>query len=187
MAEIQYIALLRGINVGGNNIIKMSDLRMCFESIGLSNVSTFIQSGNVLFRSEENDKGRLTVKIEKVLSVKFNYKARILILNHHQLQKVVKKAPEGFGEDAMNYRYDVVFLKEDINPADILKELIIKEGVDEAFSGESVLYFSRLRSRAGQSHLVKIIAHPAYKDITIRNWNTTTRLLTLADNDLIDN
>jgi uncharacterized protein (DUF1697 family) len=68
MMAIQHLVLLRGINVGGKNIIKMADLRACFEGMGFATISTYIQSGNVLFRSAEKDKARLTKKIEAGLS-----------------------------------------------------------------------------------------------------------------------
>ena len=60
---------------------------------------------------------------------------------------------------------------------------MIKEGVDEAFAGEHVLYFIRLIERASQSKLTKIVTLPFYQDITIRNWNTTTKLLELSEKE----
>jgi uncharacterized protein (DUF1697 family) len=66
----KYLALLRGINVGGNNIIKMADLKLAFEEMGFSDVSTFIQSGNVIFSSNSTDLNKLTETIEKDLSKK---------------------------------------------------------------------------------------------------------------------
>ena len=97
MADTQYLALLRGINVGGNNIIKMVNLKACFESMGFTDVGTFIQSGNVLFKSAEKDKLKLTNKIEKALSERFNYKSRIVTITHKELRKVVDGAPKAFG------------------------------------------------------------------------------------------
>ena len=61
---IQYLALLRGINVGGKNIIRMSDLKDCFESIGFKDIQTYIRSGNVILRTNDNNKTKLTVQIE---------------------------------------------------------------------------------------------------------------------------
>ena len=69
----QYLVLLRGINVGGKNIIKMADLKASFEEMGFSSVVTYIQSGNVLFQSEEKDKALLTTKVEKGLSKRFQF------------------------------------------------------------------------------------------------------------------
>ncbi len=177
----QYLALLRGINVGGNNIIKMTDLKSCFENMGFCDVTTYIQSGNVLFKSAEKNRTKLTNTIEKLLSERFDYTSRIVTITHQQLTNVVNEAPRGFGKDADNYRYDVLFLKEPLTPDEMMKNVSPREGVDNVYAGEFVLYFSRLISRAAQSRLTKIIALPLYKNITIRNWNTTTKLLALME------
>ncbi|WKZ35977.1 MAG: DUF1697 domain-containing protein [Anaerolineales bacterium] len=183
MAVTQYLALLRGINVGGKNIIKMADLKACFESLGFSDVVTYIQSGNVLFKSAEKDKAKLTNLIEMELPKRFNYAARLVTVTHKELKKTVDTAPRGFGSELERYRYDVIFLKEPLTPKEAMKNVSTKEGVDAAHMGEHVLYFSRLVSRASQSHLTKIISLPVYQSMTIRNWNTTTKLLALMEKE----
>ena len=183
MPETQYLALLRGINVGGNNIIKMTDLKSCFENMGFTEVVTYIQSGNVLFKSAEKDKFKLTRKIEKALSERFNYQSRIVVVTYKELKKVIEGTPKGFGKDLDTYRCDVIFLKEPLTPAEAMKDVSIKEGVDHAYQGKYVLYFSRLTSKASQSHLAKIIKLPVYQNMTIRNWNTTTKLLALMEKE----
>jgi uncharacterized protein (DUF1697 family) len=179
MKTTQYIALLRGINVGGNNIIKMLNLKACFETLGFTDVATYIQSGNVLFKSDEKDIVSLTNKIEMELSHRFNYNSKIVLVTHEQLGRIVKKAPESFGIHPEEYRYDVLFLKDPLTPLEAMKSVKVREGVDHVYPGENVLYFSRLISKAGQSYLSKLITLPIYKNMTIRNWNTTTKLLTL--------
>ena len=181
MADTQYLALLRGINVGGNNIIKMADLKSCFEDMGFTGVVTFIQSGNVLFGSAEKDKTKLTKKIEQMLSKRFSYKSRLVIVAYKELKRVVEGAPKEFGAELEKYRYDVIFLKEPLSASEAMKNISIKEGVDSAYAGKSVLYFSRLISKASQSHLTKVIKLPVYQNMTIRNWNTTTKLLALME------
>ena len=181
MADTQYLALLRGINVGGNNIIKMADLKACFESMGFAEVLTFIQSGNILFKAAEKDRTELTKKIESVLSERFSYKSRIVTVTHQELKKVVQGAPKGFGKDPGKYRYDVIFLKEPLTPKEAMKNVSTKEDIDNAYIGKSVLYFSRLISKASQSHIKKIIQLPVYQNMTIRNWNTTTKILALME------
>ena len=181
MADTQYLALLRGINVGGNNIIKMADLKACFENMGFTDVITYIQSGNVLFRAAEKDKTKLTQKIEQGLSERFSYKSRLVVVAHKELRKAVEGTPKGFGKELDKYRYDVIFLKEPLTPGEAMKNVSIKEDVDSAYAGKSVLYFSRLISKASQSHLTKIIKLPVYQNMTIRNWNTTTKLLALME------
>ena len=179
--KIQYLALLRGINVGGNNIIKMTDLKACFETMGFTDVATFIQSGNVLFKSIEKDKAKLTKKIEKTLSDSFNYKSLVVLTTYTQLETIVKTAPKGYGETPNEYRYDVLFLKEPFTAEEAIKTVKEREGVDHAYAGKGVLYFSRLISKAGQSYLTKIISLPVYQKMTVRNWNTTTKLFELMN------
>ncbi len=181
MVQTQYLALLRGINVGGNNIIKMVYLKACFENMGLTDVVTYIQSGNVIFKSSEKDKAKLTKKIEAGLSTTFNYEARLVMISHKQLKQAVEDAPREFGKDLEKFRCDVIFLKEPLTPKEAMKSVSVKEGVDNAYTGKEVLYFSRLLSKATQSRLPRIAGMPVYQYMTIRNWNTTTKLLALME------
>lgn len=181
MPTQQYVALLRGINVGGNNIIKMADLKSCFEEMGFVDVLTYIQSGNVIFGSSEKNETKLTSKIEIGLSTRFRYNSRVLIVSYKQLRSAVQDAPTGFGSDPARYRYDVIFLMKPLTAKKAMGSITIKEGVDRAYEGKGVLYFSRLISRASQSRLTRIISLPIYQDMTIRNWNTTSKLLALME------
>lgn len=177
MEETQYVALLRGINVGGNNLIKMADLKACFEQMGFGQVATYIQSGNVLFSTPETDKTGLISRIEKALSDRFAYNSRVVLITHERLKRIVEEAPPGFGQQQETYRYDVIFLKEPLTAEEAMKSVTTRAGVDTAHQGQEVLYFSRLTSKASQSYLSKIVGLPVYQHMTIRNWNTTTRLL----------
>lgn len=174
-----YLALLRGINVGGNNIIKMVDLKKCFEDMGFTGVKTYIQSGNVVFESDYDNLSELTDTIENQLSSTFNYKSKVVVVSKNQLETVIKSAPETFGENKDEYRYDVLFLMPNFVPDDILNSISPREGVDRMWAGERVVYFSRLIERAESSYLNKIVSTPIYKNITIRNWNTTSKLAAL--------
>ncbi|WKZ29975.1 MAG: DUF1697 domain-containing protein [Candidatus Dojkabacteria bacterium] len=181
MKSIRYIALLRGINVGGNNIIKMADLKACFESMKFANVVTYIQSGNVLFDSLEEDKETLVGLIEKTLSTQFNYSSKIVLITADHLRETVSDAPSGFGQNFEEYKYDVLFLKEPLVAKEALGSLKLRDGVDNAYAGNGVLYFSRRIKDLTKSYLSKVILLPIYKNMTIRNWNTTTKLLSLAN------
>jgi uncharacterized protein (DUF1697 family) len=175
----EYVALLRGINVGGNNLIKMAELKACFEAQRFRDVVTYIQSGNVIFEANESTTAKLTLKLEKVLAATFDYKASVVVRSRKELQEIVERAPKGFGSQAAKYRYDVIFLKEPLTAAVAMKSVLIKQGVDEAHAGKGALYFSRLISKASQSKISRLAAMPIYKSMTIRNWNTTTKLLAL--------
>jgi uncharacterized protein (DUF1697 family) len=175
----EFVALLRGINVGGNNLIKMSELKRCFEKQGFGNVRTFIASGNVLFEHAEPAGPKLVKRIEGVLEKTFDYRASVVLRSEKQLREIVTRAPKGFGTEPKKYRYDVLFLKEPLTAGGAMKSVSTKEGVDRAFAGKGVIYFSRLIAKATQSRLPKLVMLPVYKNLTIRNWNTTTKILAL--------
>lgn len=181
---MQYISLLRGINVGGNNIIRMADLKSAFEKMGFEGVKTYIQSGNVIFNSEEKDFLKLENLIEKQLSEQFGYVSKVVVISCEQLENTVKNAPDQFGSNPKDFRYDVIFLKFPLTPGEAMEKIMVREGVDVVYAGENVLYFSRLIAKAGQSYLNKIIGTAVYKEMTIRNWNTTTKILALCGKEL---
>jgi len=174
-----YVALLRGINVGGKNPIKMADLQACFEDQGLRRVSTYIQSGNVVFEAAASGQAGLTRRIERELASAFDYPASVVLRSRKQMEDVVRRAPEGFGAQPARYRYDVVFLKEPLDTRLAMKGVPARPGVDRVAPGRGVLYFSRLIREASRSLLSRIVSMPVYQSMTIRNWNTTTRLLQL--------
>lgn len=177
----QYLALLRGINVGGKNIIKMSDLADCFNNLGFVDISTYIQSGNIIFKTRENDMIKLISQIEKTFTKRFNYDPKIVLLSHTQLDTVIKTAPHEFGTLPDKFKYDVIFLRDVLSPVDILKRIKIKENVDSAYAGKFTLYFSRLISKLTQSKLKNVMTLPEYQNMTIRNWNTTKEILNIMD------
>ena len=178
----RYVALLRGINVGGKNMIKMAELKACFEDHGYGDVRTYIQSGNVLFSSSGSSLAALTRDVERMLATTFDhYPASVVIRSRTQMRAIVDGAPKGFGRDPSMYRYDVIFLKSPLTAAAAMRDLPVKEGVDAAAAGKGVLYHARLISRATSSRLSRVVAMPMYKHMTIRNWNTTTKLLGLMD------
>ena len=174
-----YVALLRGINVGGKNVIRMADLRSCFEAEGFREVTTYIQSGNVIFHSPGSAPGSLTIRIEEMLASAFNYRAKVMLRSREQMEAVVAEAPAGFGSQPDRYRYDTLFLRASLTAGAAMEQVLVRPGVDEAWAGNGVLYFSRLISKASRSYLSRLVSMPVYQDMTIRNWNTTTRLLKL--------
>jgi uncharacterized protein (DUF1697 family) len=180
--ESTYVALLRGINVGGKNRILMADLVACFESAGYQDVRTVIQSGNVVFRTDRVERAGLIDAIEHALAEAFEYSATIALRDSEEMRAVVEAAPPGFGGDPDHYRYDVLYLIPPLMSGEALGALTITDGVDAAWAGPGVVYHSRLTARASQSRMSRLVSHPMYRWITIRNWNTTKRLcLMMAD------
>jgi uncharacterized protein (DUF1697 family) len=177
----RYVALLRGINVGGKNLIRMPALKAAFEGAGFEDVSTYIQSGNVLFASRSRSPRQLAERVESMLAEAFDYVPTVVVRSERQLREIVAKAPRGFGAEPDAYRYDVIFLKEPLTAAKALAQVRTNPDVDTSAAGPGVLYFSRLTARASASRLNTIVTSPIYPSITIRNWATTTRLLALLD------
>lgn len=89
----KYVAFLRAINVGGNAVIKMEDLRKMFESFGVDNVATYIQSGNVIFESEEKDASTLEARIESQLEKSLGYKVPLFVRTMRELASITEKPP----------------------------------------------------------------------------------------------
>ena len=174
----RYVALLRGINVGGKNSVSMVRLRAVLEELGFTDVATYIASGNVVLGSERSaaDTGAL---IEAALPQAFalhNERVRVLVLSAHQLQAIVDNRPEGFGSQPDRYLSDAIFLI-GIDAAQAIAVFDPRQGVDAVWPGDGVIYSQRLMAERTRSRLSKVMGTPAYKSMTIRNWNTTTTLL----------
>ena len=180
MSTKRYVALLRGINVGGHNLVPMADLRKAFEDGGYSDVATYIQSGNVVFASTAPAKS-LEDDIEGMLERRFGFPLVVVVRSEAQLRSVVKKAPAGFGQTPDEYHSDVIFLKSPMTPAKAMEVVKLRDGVDQVWSGTGALYFARLSARRTESRMSKIVGTPPYKLMTIRNWATTTKLLGMLD------
>ena len=177
-----HVVLIRGINVGGKNKVPMADLKECLEQLGFSNVSTYIASGNVIL---ESDKGadEIRTQIEEALPESFKLDdelVRVLVLTRDRLQAVIDNKPEGFGEQAEKYHSDAIFLM-GIDSAQVMPLFKPREGVDKVWQGDGVIYSQRLSSQRTKSRLNRIMATPEYKLMTIRNWNTTTKLLEITE------
>ena len=180
MATTRYVALLRGINVGGKRPVPMADLREMFTAAGLCDVATYIQSGNVVFSTDQPAKG-LEARIESALAERFEGPIPVVVRSLRQVRAVVTLAPAGFGERPDEFHSDVIFLKAPLTPAAAMKVVQLRDGVDQAWSGSGVLYFARLSERRTQSRLSKVMGTPEYQLMTVRNWRTTTRLLDMLE------
>ncbi|HJR26220.1 MAG TPA: DUF1697 domain-containing protein [Acidimicrobiales bacterium] len=180
MARTRYVALLRGINVGGKNKVAMADLREAVEGDGHTDVTTYIASGNVLFTSDAPAR-TLEDRLEAALEAKLRLPLVVVVRSHRQLRDVVQKAPKGFGTQPGKFHSDVVFLKAPLTGRQAVRLVDPREGVDEVHGGTGVLYMSRLSARLPQSRLNRIAAIPEYKQMTIRSWNTATKLLELLE------
>lgn len=176
---VQYLALLRGVNVGGKNLVKMADLRDACEAMELADVATYIQSGNVLFRAPRQKRDALAARLEAELTKRFGIELKVVLLTHAQLASVVDDAPRGFG--GAEQLCDVIFIRRPLTARKAFAKLDPRDGVDRAWQGRGVVYFSRVAEEARRSRMSKIVGTVEYKSMTIRSWRTTTKLLDLME------
>lgn len=179
-----YLALLRGINVGGKNKVPMAGLKAMLEDIGLKDVATYIQSGNAMFRSSLAAT-TIARRIEEGLTSTFKLDdalIKVLVISRETLKSVIDKRPKGFGDEPGKYHSDAIFLM-DIDRDEAFAVFVPRDGVDKVWPGEGVIYSQRLSAERTKSRLGKIVASPLYKSMTIRSWQTTLKLMELMDKD----
>lgn len=176
---MKYLALLRGVNVGGKAMIKMADLKTALETGGLENVRTYIQSGNVIFESDEKDMDKLSILITSIIKEKFDLPAGVAIFSQGDWEQVIKAAPKWWGRDE-SWKHNLLIM---IKPFDMQETVAVfektKPEIEKVEAGQGVLYQSLLFQRFGQTSSSKLISNPVYKRMTIRNYNTANKLYTL--------
>ena len=177
----RYVALLRGINVGGHNIIAKDDLRRCFEDLGFTRARTYIQSGNIVFRATQGAGEQLTARVEAGLSERFSYTARAVVLSYAEYRALLDAAPSAWGEDPA-YRHNALFTLAGTTPAHVLASIPpVKEELETVAAGPGVIFWSAEKKRVTRSAFVKLPALPVYQQVTIRNHNTVRRLAALLE------
>jgi uncharacterized protein (DUF1697 family) len=176
-----WVALLRGINVGGNNIIPMRALAETFTRLGFESVKTYIASGNVLFRSKDRDARALEKKLEKAIAMAHGCATKVVVRRREELAALVDALPRGWKKPDAKKRYYVIFLRHDVDSEDILERVQAKPGIEEIAYRPGTLLWSATIADLGRSSVSKLMVSPLYKDITIRNLNTTLKLRALAD------
>lgn len=174
-----YLALLRGINVGGNNMIRMADLKTCLEEAGFDDVRTYIQSGNVLFSSQPSDTATLENRMEKAIQNRFAMQIRVAIFSKEEWKAIIDNAPKEWGKDP-SWKHNILVMLRPYNMNDAVAAIgALKPEIEMMVAGKSVLYQSASMKMVGRTTTGKIASNPIYKQMTIRNYNTATKLLGL--------
>ncbi len=173
-----FVALLRGVNVGGNNMISMSALKKSFESMGFANVSTYINSGNIIFETKEKDARKLEKKIEQMMSRDYQLESKVVVRSFSEMEKLVQSLPRSWGADS-SWRYNVIFLRHTIDSEDILAELPANSEVEEVLYRPGTLLWSAQAEQMSQTKMSKLSSRKKFQDMTVRNLNTTKKLYEL--------
>ena len=176
------LALLRGINVSGQKIIKMEDLRKRMDTAGYKNVKTYIQSGNIIFESAEKSKPALAKAFEAFLMKEYGYEVTVFIVDANDVERAIDNNPfvEGRVEEEPGFKkLYVTFLSDEpfVDGMEKLRQAPI--GEDEIEVIGDILYF-KLFSKASDSKLSNSLIESKLKlRATTRNWNTTLKLLSM--------
>jgi uncharacterized protein (DUF1697 family) len=177
----QYLALIRGINVGGNSIVKMAELKEALIGAGFDDVQTYIQSGNVLFGSAETDTAKLSVRIRTIIVDSFAVDAGVVVIASQTWRDIIRNAPDLWGKDQA-FKHNLLVMIPPFDMATVLAafgELNSDTEVIEA--GAGVIYQSLSAALRGRATSSTMASKPAYKQMTIRNFNTAHKLLALLE------
>src|SRR6266404_375224 len=175
------ISMLRGVNVGGHNKIKMDALRALYESMKLREAQTYVQSGNVIFRTDERDIARLAKRIEDGIERKLGFRPDVILRTATEMREVIARNPFAKRRGIEPSKLLVTFLGSDPGAEAREKILQIKCDPEELrIEGrELYIYFPNGigRSKLSWAGLEKTLKTPG----TARNWNSVTKMLEMAE------
>lgn len=176
MAE--YVALLRGINIGPHKRIKMDELRKAFEAMGLSNVRTLLATGNVIFEASETDADALVGVIEAGLTKAFDHNVPVILRRLDHIRELVQSGPFDGVEVTKDTRLYVTFLSEKpLHSLDVPYESPGQDFTILQVSDGEVCSVLTLTEKFRTVDSMKILEKQFGKGITTRNWNTVNKLL----------
>lgn len=177
---MKYVALLRGVNVGGKAAINMRELAGVFEAAGMAGVKTYINSGNVVFEASSKDRAKLTRALESAIEKHFGLSVRVLVKSRDEIASIVAALPEEWANDSTS-KCDVFFLWPALDKPDVLKALDYDPAIDDVRYTPGAVLRHTPRDKVARSKLTKVVGTPLHQEMTIRNCNTTRKLLTLLD------
>ena len=175
----KYLALLRGINVSGHNMIKMDALKKMLENMGFQNVETYIQSGNVFLESEEENAASIGFKIKQEIAKVFGYDVPVIMVSKSDLELCFKNNSFLKEKACDSKKLYVAFISKELTPSAINELKISNFKPDQAAIDTTRIYI-KYAIGAGKTNLdQKYIEKKLNVVATIRNWNTVTKLLEL--------
>lgn len=178
----KYIALLRGVNVSGKNKISMPALKLAFEENGFLNVRTYINSGNVIFSSDIQNRSEITNQCETIIVDKFNAHIPVLVLSPNELSDILENAPDWWDTEDKEIYDNTIFV---IPPTtagevyDVIGEA--KPEYEQVENYQNVIFWSFTRKYYSKTQWIKTASTSINNKVTIRNANTTRKLLELAE------
>lgn len=178
---MMYVALLRGINVGGKNKVDMKKLKQAFEEAGMASVVTYINSGNIVFADDIHSKEQLTPLLEKAIYSHFGLEIKVLIYSTEEFRKITEAIPESWSNDSQ-MKSDILFLWQDVDGEDVMDSLVIKPEIDRVSYVPGAILWSVDRGHVTKSGMMKIVGSALYRRVTVRNVNTVRKIAALLQN-----
>ncbi len=176
---MKYVSFLRGVNVGGKALIKMTDLKQSLSQAGFLNVTTYIQSGNIIFESYESDKQKLANHLKNTIDADYNLSIAVALFTDQEWKSVINQAPEWWGKDP-KWEHSLLILVADTTTEKVIEAIgALKPDIELVEAGNRVIYQSMSFIEFGKTTTGKLASNPAYKQLTIRNYNTATKLASL--------
>lgn len=173
------MALLRGINVGGNRKVEMAKLKQYLEGLGFTNVQTYINSGNVIFSSDKTE-AELARLIEQTIENKFGFYVPTIVRDKKEIELLVQKIPIEWANDTQQ-RTDVMFLWPEVDLPSIVDMIEFKPEIERVIYLPGALVWNINREFVTQSSMTELVGTNIYKQMTIRNINTVRKLYLLMD------
>ncbi len=171
---MKYVALLRGINVGGKTRIEMPRLKQLFENLGFTDVKTYINSGNVLFTGNAPD----VKKIEAAIETAFGFVVPVLLRNFEEIKKLVRAIPKDWANNVQT-KCDVMFLWDEIDVPAILQKLPINPDIEQIMYVPGAVIWRVDRTNITRGRMVRLVGTDTHKKMTIRNPNTVRKIYKL--------
>lgn len=177
---MKYIALLRGINVGGKSKVSMPELKKSFESLGYENVSTYINSGNVIFDSNDQEATLIQQKCEEAIMRQFGFHVACCVLSKTDLLKALDHAPSWWDVDK-DAKHNALFVIAPETAERIMQEVgEAKTEYEKVSAYGQIIFWSAPLTTFSRTRYSKIVGTKSYQSITIRNANTTKKLASLV-------
>lgn len=177
-----YVALLRGINVGGNNKVDMKQLKQAFGEAGMSAVKTYINSGNIIFTDTSRSKAKITPLLEQAIYAHFGLQIKVLVYSFDEFKLIAEAIPKEWTNDTQ-MKSDVLFLWEEVDRESVLEGLSVKPEIDSVYYVRGAVLWSVDRNNVTKSGISKIVGTPLYKLVTIRNVNTVRKLYAMMQTE----
>ncbi|MFV0485557.1 MAG: DUF1697 domain-containing protein [Candidatus Saccharimonadales bacterium] len=171
---MKYVALLRGINVGGKNKVDMKQLVAALIEVGLEGVSYYLNTGNIFFASDASQQ-ELTTTIHDVIEREFGLDIKVLLRDETSIQKVTAEIPSDW-QNTPEIKCNVMFLWEKYDTPDVLEQLKIRPEIDEVFYESGAVVWRTKQSDFNRSGMSKLVGSDIYKHMTIRNVNTFRKI-----------